>query len=170
VIALVVNGARREVDVDDETPLLWVLRDTLGLTGTKFGCGAALCGACTVHVDGVAVRSCITPVVEAAGAQVTTIEGLGGDHPLQRAWIAESVPQCGYCQSGQIMSALALVAINPAPTDADVDAVMAGNICRCGTYPRIRRAIRRGADELRAAGAGASTGSGGTSTGSGGTP
>jgi aerobic-type carbon monoxide dehydrogenase small subunit (CoxS/CutS family) len=148
VIRIVVNGVAREVDVDPDTPLLWVLRDTLGLTGTKYGCGIARCGACTVHLDGVPVRSCTTPVADAGGAAVTTIEGLGGDHPLQRAWIAESVPQCGYCQSGQIMSALALLRANPDPAPADVDSVMAANLCRCGTYPRIRRAIRRAADEM----------------------
>ena len=142
---LVVNNIERDVDVDPETPLLWVLRDTLGLTGTKFGCGIAQCGACTVHLDGVAVRSCIVRVEEAAGARVTTIEGLGGRHPVQLAWIAENVPQCGYCQSGQIMSAVALLGANTAPTDDDIDSVMAANLCRCGTYPRIRRAIRRAA-------------------------
>jgi aerobic-type carbon monoxide dehydrogenase small subunit (CoxS/CutS family) len=149
VVTIVVNGERRDVDVDADTPLLWVLRDTLGLTGTKYGCGMALCGACTVHVDGVAVRSCVAPIGDLAGAKVTTIEGLGGDHPLQQAWIAESVPQCGYCQSGQIMSAAALLAANPAPARADVDAVMAANLCRCGTYPRIRRAIDRAAAAVK---------------------
>jgi aerobic-type carbon monoxide dehydrogenase small subunit (CoxS/CutS family) len=154
VVKLTINGQVREVDVDPDTPLLWVVRDTLGLTGTKFGCGAALCGACTVHVDGAAVRSCITTVGEIAGAQVTTIEGLGGTHPLQLAWIAENVPQCGYCQSGQIMSALALLQANPSPGREDVDAVMAANLCRCGTYPRIRRAIDRAAAAMRGEGDG----------------
>jgi isoquinoline 1-oxidoreductase subunit alpha len=154
VVKLTVNGEAREVDVDPETPLLWVVRDALGLTGTKYGCGAALCGACTVHVDGVAVRSCIVAVGDVAGGQVTTIEGLGGKHPLQLAWIAESVPQCGYCQSGQIMSALALLQANPAPAREDVDAVMAANLCRCGTYPRIRRAIDRAAAAMRGDGGG----------------
>jgi aerobic-type carbon monoxide dehydrogenase small subunit (CoxS/CutS family) len=146
MVKLTVNGKPVELDIDPETPLLWAIRDTLGLTGTKFGCGAALCGACTVHVDGVAVRSCVTRVAELEGTAVTTIEGLGGEHPLQLAWIAESVPQCGYCQSGQIMSAFALLAANPKPTDADIDSVMAANLCRCGTYPRIRRAIKRVVD------------------------
>jgi aerobic-type carbon monoxide dehydrogenase small subunit (CoxS/CutS family) len=146
MVKLTVNGKPVELDIDPETPLLWAIRDTLGLTGTKFGCGAALCGACTVHVDGVAVRSCVTRVAELEGMAVTTIEGLGGEHPLQLAWIAESVPQCGYCQSGQIMSAFALLAANPKPTDADIDSVMAANLCRCGTYPRIRRAIKRVVD------------------------
>jgi aerobic-type carbon monoxide dehydrogenase small subunit (CoxS/CutS family) len=143
--ALVVNGKPQEVRAAPETPLLWVLRDDLGLTGTKFGCGVALCGACTVHLDGQAVRSCQTPVSEAAGHRITTIEGLSaeGDHPLQKAWIAEDVPQCGYCQSGQLMAAAALLAKAPHPTDADVDAAMSGILCRCGTYNRIRRAIRR---------------------------
>jgi aerobic-type carbon monoxide dehydrogenase small subunit (CoxS/CutS family) len=144
---LVVNGARHEVDVPPETPLLWVLRDTLGLTGTKFGCGQALCGACTVHLDGAPVRSCQTSVEEAQGKRVTTIEGLAGqaDHPLQVAWAAEEVPQCGYCQSGQLMAAAALLAHTPHPTDADIDRAMAGILCRCGTYNRIRRAIKRAA-------------------------
>jgi len=141
---LVVNGKSQGVDVAPETPLLWVLRDTLGLTGTKFGCGIAECGACTVLLDGEAVRSCQTSVKEAAGRRVTTIEGLSGDgqHPLQRAWVAEEVPQCGYCQSGQIMAAAALLARKPHPTDADIDEAMRGCICRCGTYQRIRRAIK----------------------------
>ena len=142
-----VNDKDREVEVAGDTPLLWVLRETLGLTGTKFGCGMALCGACTVHLDGEAVRSCVTPVRRAANKKVVTIEGLAADlrHPLQVAWIEADVPQCGYCQSGQIMSAAALVASNRAPTDADIDAAMAGNICRCGTYDRIRAAIKRAA-------------------------
>jgi len=141
---LVVNGKSQGVDVAPETPLLWVLRDTLGLTGTKFGCGIAECGACTVLLDGEAVRSCQTSVKEAAGRRVTTIEGLSedGQHPLQRAWVAEEVPQCGYCQSGQLMSAAALLARTPRPTDADIDEAMRGCICRCGTYQRIRRAIK----------------------------
>ena len=148
MLKLNVNGQSRDVEVADDTPLLWVLRDTLGMTGTKYGCGMALCGACTVHIDGVATRSCITPVNAAAGKQITTIEGLSADrsHPLQKAWIELDVPQCGYCQSGQIMSAAALLAKTPAPTDADIDTAMAGNICRCGTYVRIRKAIHRAAE------------------------
>jgi isoquinoline 1-oxidoreductase alpha subunit len=143
-----VNGKAVEVDVDPETPLLWVLRDALGLTGTKFGCGMALCGACTVHLGSEAVRSCQTPVSSVGGRPVTTIEGLSKDrsHPVQQAWIDLDVPQCGYCQSGQIMSASALLASKPRPTDADIDAAMSGNICRCGTYQRIRAAIHRAAE------------------------
>lgn len=143
MIRLNVNRQEREVDVSPDTPLLWVLRENLGLTGTKFGCGMAQCGACTVHMDGEAVRSCVTPVSRAAGKEIVTIEGLSPDlsHPLQRAWIAEDVPQCGYCQSGQIMAAAVLLRENPNPTDNDIDLGMAGNICRCGTYQRIRRAI-----------------------------
>ncbi len=143
MIKLKVNRKEYTVDVGPDTPLLWVLRDTLGLTGTKFGCGMALCGACTVHLDGEAVRSCVTPVARAEGKEITTIEGLSLDsgHPLQMAWIAEDVPQCGYCMSGQIMSAAVLLRENPRPADADIDAAMAGNICRCGAYQRIRRAI-----------------------------
>jgi aerobic-type carbon monoxide dehydrogenase small subunit (CoxS/CutS family) len=143
MIALTVNGRRHEVDVTADTPLLWVLRDSLRLTGTKFGCGMALCGACTVHLDGEAIRSCVTPARAAVGKMVTTIEGLSAesDHPLQRAWLEQDVPQCGYCQSGQIMSAAALLAHNPHPSDADIDAAMSGNICRCGTYNDIRAAI-----------------------------
>ena len=143
MINLNVNGKDRAVDVARDTPLLWVIRETLGLTGTKFGCGMALCGACTVHLDGEAVRSCVTPVSRAAGKEVTTIEGLSPNlgHPLQQAWIAEDVPQCGYCQSGQIMAAAVLLRENPRPTDADIDDAMTGNLCRCGTYQRIRRAI-----------------------------
>ncbi|HXV39762.1 MAG TPA: (2Fe-2S)-binding protein [Steroidobacteraceae bacterium] len=150
-----VNGRDLETDAAPETPLLWVLRDHLNLTGTKFGCGAALCGACTVHLDGVPVRSCVTPASAAEGRRVTTIEGLSTDrsHAVQRAWLELDVPQCGYCQSGQIMSAVALIAANPAPTDADIDAAMAGNICRCGTYPRIRKAIHRAAELAREGGA-----------------
>lgn len=144
---LSVNGKPVEVDVEPDTPLLWVLRDTLGLTGTKYGCGAALCGACTVHLDGEPVRSCVTPVSAIGTRRVTTIEGLSADrsHPVQQAWIALDVPQCGYCQSGQIMSAAALLAKNPKPSDADIDAAMSGNLCRCGTYQRIRAAIHRAA-------------------------
>jgi isoquinoline 1-oxidoreductase subunit alpha len=147
MIKLSVNGATHQIDVEDETPLLWVLRDTLGLTGTKFGCGVAACGACTVHVDGVAQRSCSLPVSAGSGAQVTTIEGLSADrsHPLQLAWIAEQVPQCGYCQSGMIMAAAGLLAQTPSPSDADIDAGIT-NICRCGTYGRVRRAIHRAAE------------------------
>ena len=142
-----VNRAEHAVDVSSDTPLLWVLRDTLGLTGTKYGCGVAICGACTVHLDGEPVRSCVTPVGAIGAKHVTTIEGLSPDssHPVQKAWVAEEVAQCGYCQSGQIMSAAALLAKTPAPTDADIDAAMAGNLCRCGTYQRIRRAIHRAA-------------------------
>ncbi|MEC8331630.1 MAG: (2Fe-2S)-binding protein [Pseudomonadota bacterium] len=141
-----VNGERRTVDVDPAKPLLWVLREQLALTGTKFGCGIAQCGACTVHIDGVAMRSCVTPVSDVDGRQVTTIEGLSSEsgelHPLQQAWIDHQVPQCGYCQSGQLMSATALLANNPNPSDADIDAAMSGNICRCGMYGRIREAIK----------------------------
>jgi aerobic-type carbon monoxide dehydrogenase small subunit (CoxS/CutS family) len=142
-LTLHVNGQTYTVDVDPETPLLWVLRDTLGFTGTKYSCGMGLCGACTVHLDGEATRSCITPVADAADREITTIEGLSADgsHPVQQAWIEESVPQCGYCQPGQIMTAAALLAQNPQPTDEDIDAAMSHVICRCGTYPRIRRAI-----------------------------
>ena len=140
----VVNGKRETVNVEPDTPLLWVLRENLGLTGTKFGCGIAQCGACTVHLDGQPLRSCVTPVAAVEGRNVMTIEGLsarGGLHPVQQAWIAEDVPQCGYCQSGQVMSAAALLARVPKPTDADIDRAMSGNICRCGTYQRIRAAI-----------------------------
>jgi isoquinoline 1-oxidoreductase subunit alpha len=147
MISLTVNGTSQRVDVSPDTPLLWVLRDHLGLTGTKYGCGMALCGACTVHVDGQAARSCVMPISAAAGKSVLTIEGLSrdGSHPLQQAWIAEEVPQCGYCQSGQIMAAAVLLRENPRPSDADIDDAMSGNICRCGTYQRIRRAIHRAA-------------------------
>ncbi|MBX3704147.1 MAG: (2Fe-2S)-binding protein [Steroidobacteraceae bacterium] len=150
-----VNGRDLETDAAPDTPLLWVLRDHLNLTGTKFGCGAALCGACTVHLDGAPVRSCVTPASAAEGRRVTTIEGLSADrsHAVQRAWLELDVPQCGYCQSGQIMSAVALLASNPSPSDADIDAAMAGNICRCGTYPRIRKAIHRAAQLAREGGA-----------------
>ena len=147
--SLNVNGKTLEVDVEADTPLLWVLRDTLGMTGTKYGCGMALCGACTVHLDGEPIRSCVTPVSALTAAQkITTIEGLSADrsHPVQKAWIELDVPQCGYCQSGQIMSAVALLAKIPQPTDADIDAAMAGNLCRCGTYQRIRAAIHRAAE------------------------
>jgi aerobic-type carbon monoxide dehydrogenase small subunit (CoxS/CutS family) len=150
-ITLRINGSERNVSVSPETPLLWVLRDTLELTGTKFGCGAGLCGACTVHVEGSPIRSCSTPVSQVAGKAVTTIEGLGANglsllgQALQQAWIAEEVPQCGYCQTGQIMSAAALLAKTPKPTDEQITAAMNGNLCRCGTYERIRKAIHRAA-------------------------
>ena len=147
MITLNVNGKDVQTDVEQDTPLLWVLRDTLSLTGTKYGCGMALCGACTVHLDGQPIRSCVTPVSAVAAKRITTIEGLSTDssHPVQRAWIELDVPQCGYCQSGQIMSAAALLAQTPQPSDADIDAAMSGNICRCGTYQRIRAAIHRAA-------------------------
>ena len=151
---LTVNGIQHTVDVDADTPLLWVLRDVLGLTGTKFGCGLALCGACTVHVDGVARRSCITPVSSVAESSIQTIEALDrtpAGRLLQQAWLDVEVVQCGYCQSGQLMSASALLAANPAPNDADIDAVMSGNICRCGTYGRIRSAIHQAADQINSA-------------------
>jgi isoquinoline 1-oxidoreductase alpha subunit len=149
-IALRINGLRHEVDVDPSTPLLWVLRDYLGMTGTKFGCGIAMCGACTVHVDGSATRSCRVPVEAVANASITTIEGLSPDstHPLQKAWLALNVPQCGYCQAGMLMAAAALLKDRPKPTDADIDAAMT-NICRCGTYPRVRAAIHQAASELQ---------------------
>jgi isoquinoline 1-oxidoreductase alpha subunit len=145
MISLKVNGKRYQVEVDPDTPLLWVIRESLGLTGTKFGCGISVCGACTVHVDGEAVRSCVTPVSAVLGKEIVTIEGLSarGRHPLQQAWIDDDVPQCGYCHSGQIMSAAALLARNPKPTDTDIDEAMSGNLCRCGTYQRIRRAVHR---------------------------
>jgi isoquinoline 1-oxidoreductase alpha subunit len=148
MISLSVNGEARDLDVDPATPLLWVLRDTLGLTGTKYSCGIAVCGACTVHVDGAPVRACVTPLSAVANKSITTIEGLSTDssHPVQRAWIALDVPQCGYCQSGQIMAAAALLAMNPKPSDADIDQAMSGVLCRCGTYGRIRRAIKQAAD------------------------
>jgi isoquinoline 1-oxidoreductase subunit alpha len=147
MISLTVNGQRHDVDVTADMPLLWVIRDVVGLTGTKFGCGLSQCGACTVHLNGDPIRSCVTAASSAAGKTVTTIEGLSptASHALQLAWIAEQVPQCGYCQSGQLMSAAALLAKHPNPTDAEIDAAMSGNICRCGTYQRIRRAIHRAA-------------------------
>jgi isoquinoline 1-oxidoreductase subunit alpha len=148
MITLNVNGRDLKADVEPDTPLLWTLRDGLGLTGTKFGCGMAQCGACTVHLDGQPIRSCVTPVSAVGTKKVTTIEGLSADgtHPVQRAWEAEQVPQCGYCQSGQLMAAAALLAKNPKPSDADIDKAMAGNICRCGTYQRIRKAIHTAAE------------------------
>jgi aerobic-type carbon monoxide dehydrogenase small subunit (CoxS/CutS family) len=147
VATLTINGREVILEVADQMPLLWAIRDHVGLTGTKFGCGAGLCGACTVHVDGAPTRSCITPVSAVDGKAVTTIEGLSpaGNHPVQQAWVAEDVPQCGYCQSGQIMQAAALLADNPDPSDAEIDAAMQGNICRCGTYNQIRAAIRHAA-------------------------
>ncbi|TMA27384.1 MAG: (2Fe-2S)-binding protein [Deltaproteobacteria bacterium] len=147
MIRLQVNGANRELDVDPEMPLLWALRDVLGLTGTKYGCGQALCGACTVHLDGEVVRSCVTPVGRAQGRSVITIEGLSpdGSHPLQKAWCDLAVPQCGFCQAGQIMTAAALLAKSPKPRDEEIDHSLAGNLCRCGTYGRIRAAIKRAA-------------------------
>jgi isoquinoline 1-oxidoreductase alpha subunit len=147
MIAVTINGQRHELDIEPETPLLWVLRDELGLTGTKYGCGIAECGACTVHLNGEAVRSCQVQVSDAEGATITTIEGLSADgsHPVQRAWIEQDVPQCGYCQSGQIMAAVALLKAKPDPTDADIDETVT-NICRCGTYQRIRTAIHRAAE------------------------
>ena len=145
-----VNGAERTADVDGDTPLLWVLRDVLGMTGTKFGCGMALCGACTFHLDGVATRACVTPISATVGKKITTIEAIGADSVgkrVQAAWLDLGVPQCGYCQSGQIMAATALLKQNPQPSDADIDAAMSGNICRCGTYTRIRAAIKQAAAE-----------------------
>jgi isoquinoline 1-oxidoreductase alpha subunit len=148
VIALTVNGTARQLDADPDMPLLWALRDLLDLTGTKYGCGIAVCGACTVHVDGVPTRACVTPLAAVAGRTVVTIEGLdpNGQHPVQRAWVEKQVPQCGYCQCGQIMQAAALLKDKPKPTDADIDAAMANNLCRCGTYERIRAAIHRAAE------------------------
>jgi isoquinoline 1-oxidoreductase alpha subunit len=150
MVALTVNNIAHQLDIEPETPLLWVLRDELGLTGTKFGCGIAQCGACTVHIDGAAVRSCQTQVSDVDGAKITTIEGLSpdGKHPVQQAWLAEDVPQCGYCQSGQIMAAAAFLKDTPRPTDDDIDNAIT-NICRCGTYPRIRAAIHRAADLMK---------------------
>jgi isoquinoline 1-oxidoreductase subunit alpha len=151
MLTLKVNGQSLDTDASPDTPLLWVLRDHLGMTGTKFGCGQSLCGACTVHVDGSATRSCVTPVENVVGKEIRTIEGLSKDrsHPVQKAWMELDVPQCGYCQSGQIMSATALLEHNPNPTDADIDSAMAGNICRCGTYPRIRAAIHKAAEMMK---------------------
>lgn len=148
----ILNGKPATVDVNPDMPLLWVLRDALNMTGTKFGCGMALCGACTVHINGDAIRSCITPISSVAGKHVITIEGLSStsSHPVQRAWMEIDVPQCGYCQSGQIMSAAALLAKTPKPTDEQIDDAMTGNICRCGTYPRIREAIHRAAELMGA--------------------
>jgi isoquinoline 1-oxidoreductase alpha subunit len=145
VTSLTINGVSHDVDVPAEMPLLWVIRDVVGLTGTKFGCGVAQCGACTVHLDGSPVRSCVTTVSQASGKQITTVEGLSSDgsHPVQKAWVEIAVPQCGYCQSGQMMSAAALLAKSKSPTDAQIDEAMTGNICRCGTYPRIKAAIKR---------------------------
>lgn len=150
MISLEVNGVSREYDGPPDMPLLWYVRDVLGLTGTKFGCGVALCGACTVHIDGQAVRGCVTPVVAAAGKSVTTIEGLDpeGNHPVQKAWREHNVPQCGYCQSGQIMQASSLLAANPDPTDDEIIQGMSGNICRCGTYQRIFAAVRTASEEV----------------------
>ena len=152
-IQINVNGKAVDVKAEADTPLLWVIRDEIGLTGTKFGCGAGLCGACTVQLDGVAIRSCLTPVSVAAGKKITTIESLSANntHPLQKAWIAHDVPQCGYCQSGQLMSAAALLKTNNNPSDADIDTAMSGNICRCGTYGRIKAAIHTAATEMRKA-------------------
>jgi len=149
MITLNINGETHDVDVDPATPLLWVIREQIGLTGTKYGCGIAQCGACTVHLNGAAVRSCVTPVQAADNQQITTVEGIGGDdgalHPVQQAWIDEQIPQCGYCQSGQIMSATALLTENPSPSGEDIDRAMSGNVCRCGTYGRIRKGIERAA-------------------------
>ena len=146
MVTLPVNGIQRTIDADPDTPLLWVVRETLKLKGTKFGCGIAQCGACTIHLDGAPIRSCVTPLIAAEGREITTIEGINGSsdqpHPVQQAWIDEQVPQCGYCQSGQIMSAVALLNDQPAPTDEDIDVAMRGNICRCGAYSRIRKAIK----------------------------
>ena len=152
-ISFNLNGSTVSVQAEPDTPLLWVIRDEVGLTGTKFGCGAALCGACTVHLDGVAIRSCQTPVASVAGKKVSTVESLSADnsHPLQKAWIKHQVPQCGYCQSGQLMSAAALLSKNKNPSDGDIDAAMAGNLCRCGTYNRVRAAVKDAAAEMRRA-------------------
>jgi isoquinoline 1-oxidoreductase alpha subunit len=148
MITLEINGQSHHLDIAPDTPLLWALRDTIGLTGTKYGCGMAVCGACIVHLDGEPIRACVTPISGATGKKVTTIEGLSADssHPVQRAWVVEEVPQCGYCQSGQIMAAAALLAKRPHSTDADIDQAMAGVLCRCGTYQRIRKAIHRAAE------------------------
>lgn len=151
MVQLIVNGTSKNIDIDPDTPLLWAVREQLKLTGTKFGCGASLCGACTVHVDGEPVRSCVTPLSDAEGKSVTTIEGVsapdGALHKVQEAWIKHQVPQCGYCQSGQIMAAIALLETTPHPTDADIDAAMSGNVCRCGMYGRIKAAIKTAAEE-----------------------
>lgn len=155
MITLNINGETHELDIDPTTPLLWVIREQAGLIGTKFGCGIAQCGACTVHLDGEPIRSCVTPVQSAADRQITTIEGVSssdsGLHPVQQAWIDEQVPQCGYCQSGQVMSAVALLDSNPSPSDEEIDVAMSGNICRCGTYPRIRKGIKRAAQAINEA-------------------
>jgi aerobic-type carbon monoxide dehydrogenase small subunit (CoxS/CutS family) len=150
MLTLTINGQSFDIDADEDMPLLWALRDSLGLTGTKYGCGIGACGACTVHVDGEALRACVVPVGSLSGKAITTIEGLGGDglHTVQQAWVDENVPQCGYCQAGQIMSAAALLVRNPSPSDADIDNAMAGNLCRCGTYPRIRQAIHTAARRI----------------------
>jgi len=150
MVTVTINGIAHEIDADERMPLLWALRDSLGLTGTKYGCGIGACGACTVHIDGEPTRSCLTPLGSVAGKSVTTIEGLGADglHAVQHAWIEENVPQCGYCQAGQIMSAAALLARNPQPTDEQIDSAMAGNLCRCGTYQRIRKAIHNAAGRM----------------------
>ncbi|MDA0679695.1 MAG: (2Fe-2S)-binding protein [Proteobacteria bacterium] len=150
MVTVTINGAAYDIDADPDTPLLWALRDTLGMTGTKYGCGIGACGACTVHVDGQATRSCLAPLASVAGKSITTIEGLGAEglHAAQQAWMDENVPQCGYCQAGQIMSAASLLARNNRPTDDDIDIAMAGNLCRCGTYPRIRKAIHNAASKL----------------------
>ena len=148
---IAVNGVERSIEFEPDTPLLWVIRDELKLKGTKFGCGKGLCGACTVHFNGIPIRSCVTPVSAVEGQNITTIEGIGSEeqpHPLQASWVEFNVPQCGYCQSGQLMSASALIADNPNPTDVDIDNAMSGNICRCGTYPRIKAAIHHAADNL----------------------
>ena len=148
--SMIINGKKHEIDVDGDMPLLWFLRDRLEFTGTKFGCGSGLCGACTVHVDGQAIRSCVTPVSTLTDKKITTIEGLSenGDHPLQKAWLNNNVPQCGYCQAGQIMNAASLLAVNAAPSDEEIETAMQGNICRCGTYQRIKKAISEAADTL----------------------
>ena len=152
-VQFTLNGTPQKIEAEPTMPLLWVLRDMLGMTGTKFGCGMALCGACTVHINGEAIRSCVTPILSVAGKKITTIEGLSADssHPVQKAWLEIDVPQCGYCQSGQIMQAASLLTKNPKPSDTDIDEVMRGNICRCGTYQEIRKAIHRAA-ELKAGG------------------
>jgi len=148
--SMIINGTEHEIDVDGDMPLLWFLRDNLEFTGTKFGCGSGLCGACTVHVNGQAIRSCVTPVSTLVDKNITTIEGLSenGDHPLQKAWLNNNVPQCGYCQAGQIMNAASLLAVNASPSDEEIDTAMQGNICRCGTYQRIKKAISEAADAL----------------------